>query len=91
MTEIEKHILRTDHTNEQGANVAWCGARVPQCEWLFQDAEHAALTLAQGQRLIPCHKCAGVLRDLFREASAEIAADAAEAVRANASQVNQIK
>ena len=35
----------------------WCGHQ-PKCgEWLFQDAQHALLSIEQGSLQVPCKNC----------------------------------
>ena len=35
----------------------WCGHQ-PKCgEWLFQDAQHALLSIEQGSLQVPCKRC----------------------------------
>ncbi|EOW7592847.1 hypothetical protein ACOE72_000784 [Escherichia coli] len=35
----------------------WCGHQPIQFEWLFQDAQHALLSIEQGTLLVPCKNC----------------------------------
>lgn len=60
LAEWQKHVIRTD---EYGP--AWCGQGI-SLEWRFQDAEHAILAVAQGQRLQPCPACVDALMAQLR-------------------------
>lgn len=58
---MSKHIIKYDYRD--GAKLAkheietWCG-HVPQfSDWLFQDAQHALLSIEQGTLLVPCKNC----------------------------------
>lgn len=62
LAEWQKHVARTD-----GGGTSWCGQRVDM-EWHFQDAEHALLTVAQGQRLQPCPACMDAMMAQLRRA-----------------------
>ncbi|XYV36921.1 hypothetical protein ACQCOG_17305 [Escherichia coli] len=58
---VSKHIIKYDYRD--GAKLAkhemetWCG-HVPQfSDWLFQDAQHALLSIEQGSFQVPCKNC----------------------------------
>ena len=65
LKEWQYHVRRTDESNIQKTAVSWCGATIAPFDFYFVDSEHAALTLAQHQRLQPCPDCARVLFNLF--------------------------
>lgn len=60
LQEWQKHINRTDQDG-----TSWCGQRI-DAEWHFVDADHALLTVAQGQRLQPCPTCVDVLMEVMK-------------------------
>jgi len=35
----------------------WCGHKPGYGEWLFQDAQHALLSIEQGSLQVPCKRC----------------------------------
>lgn len=35
----------------------WCGHKPKFSDWLFQDAQHALLSIEQDQMQVPCRKC----------------------------------
>ena len=75
-SEIEVHpVVRPDfvkcirHTHADKKGRSWCGRRTSM-EWVFQNIDHAAYTVAQEQRLQPCPDClATVARILWPNAN----------------------
>ena len=58
---MTKHIIKYEYRD--GVKLAkhevetWCGY-VPQfSDWLFQDAQHAILSIEQESRIQPCKRC----------------------------------
>ena len=49
-----QHHIRHTHTAQQGQ--AWCGANCLG-QWNFQDLDHAAYSLRNGDRMQPCPAC----------------------------------
>ncbi|HGF4741566.1 TPA: hypothetical protein ACF35F_001064, partial [Escherichia coli] len=58
---VSKHIIKYDY--REGVKLpkheieTWCGHRPGSFEWLFQDAQHALLSIEQGALLVPCKNC----------------------------------
>ncbi|EBD4403630.1 hypothetical protein CU481_12100 [Salmonella enterica] len=58
---MSKHIIKYDY--REGVKLpkheieTWCGHRPGSSEWLFQDAQHALLSIEQGTLLVPCKNC----------------------------------
>ncbi len=58
---MRKHIIKYDY--REGVKLhkheieTWCGHRPGSFEWLFQDAQHALLSIEQGTLLVPCNNC----------------------------------
>ena len=50
MEDWQKHIGPRGGT-------ALCGSPIGPFEWAFEDAEHATLSVATGDRLVPCPEC----------------------------------
>ncbi|BBK09322.1 hypothetical protein [Klebsiella phage 05F01] len=55
---MSKHIIKYDWINgvklKHHEIITWCGA---EPGWLFQDAQHAILSVEQGSRVLPCKEC----------------------------------
>ncbi|EQA3413047.1 hypothetical protein ACX1JN_000690 [Cronobacter sakazakii] len=57
---MSKHIIKYDHRD--GVKLAkhetetWCGHKPQFSDWLFQDAQHALLSIDQGSLQVPCNK-----------------------------------
>lgn len=45
------------HTHEYYNNKSWCGKPVASFDWTFTDLDHAAYSLVDKSRLIPCPDC----------------------------------
>lgn len=58
---VSKHIIKYDY--REGVKLpkheieTWCGHRPGSFEWLFQDAQHALLSIEHGALLVPCKNC----------------------------------
>ncbi|HHG9578737.1 hypothetical protein [Citrobacter sp. Cf101] len=58
---MSKHIIKYDYRD--GVKLAkheidtWCGHGTQASDWLFQDAQHALLSIEQGSLQVPCKKC----------------------------------
>ncbi|MEP8883471.1 hypothetical protein ABKV35_00055 [Enterobacter kobei] len=58
---MSNHIIKYDYRD--GIKLAkhetetWCGHRPHFSDWLFQDAQHALLSIEQGSLQVPCKKC----------------------------------
>ena len=56
-----KHIVKYDY--KDGVKLAkheretWCGHNPEWTDWLFQDAQHALLSIEQGSLQAPCKEC----------------------------------
>ncbi|MDF3570895.1 hypothetical protein [Enterobacter cloacae] len=70
---MSKHIIKYDHRD--GVKLAkhetetWCGHKPQFSDWLFQDAQHALLSIEQGSLLVPCKKC---LKAIVKVAQQEV-------------------
>lgn len=51
-------VIKYDHDDgvKLKRPVLWCGSEKYD-PWLFQDAQHAALSLERGQLVFPCEQC----------------------------------
>lgn len=58
---MSKHIIKYEYRD--GVKLAkheieiWCGHSPKFAEWLFQDAQHAILSIEQESRIQPCKRC----------------------------------
>ena len=58
---VSKHIIKYDYRD--GVKLAkheiqtWCGHAPQFSYWLFQDAQHALLSIEQGSLQVTCKKC----------------------------------
>lgn len=56
-----KHIIKYEYRD--GVKLAnheietWCGHAPQFSDWLFQDAQHAILSIEQESRIQPCKRC----------------------------------
>ena len=56
-----KHIVKYDYRD--GVKLAkhegetWCGHQPQSADWLFQDAQHALLSIEQCSSVEPCKEC----------------------------------
>lgn len=64
---MTQHIRRTDKPIDQSYYPSWCGRRLAMNIWVFQDAEHALLHLAQGADITPCRACLLALKKLIEK------------------------
>ncbi|HCR0385310.1 TPA: hypothetical protein OMS42_002060 [Enterobacter kobei] len=69
---MSKHIIKYDHRD--GIKLAkhetetWCGHKPQFSDWLFQDAQHALLSIEQGSLQVPCKKCLSAIIKTAMEA-----------------------
>lgn len=58
---MSKHIIKYDHRDgvklSKHETETWCGHAPQFSDWLFQDAQHALLSIEQGSLQVPCKKC----------------------------------
>ncbi|MCS3490500.1 hypothetical protein [Enterobacter sp. SLBN-59] len=58
---MSKHIIKYDHHDgvklSKHETETWCGHAPQFSDWLFQDAQHALLSIEQGSLQVPCKKC----------------------------------
>ncbi|HHA1204606.1 hypothetical protein V6183_04145 [Enterobacter hormaechei] len=58
---MSKHIIKYEYRD--GVKLAkpeietWCGHAPKFSDWLFQDAQHALLSIEQGSLQVPCKNC----------------------------------
>lgn len=58
---MQQHIIKYEYRD--GVKLpkhqveTWCGHHPVSFEWLFQDAQHALLSIEQSSRISPCSKC----------------------------------
>ena len=45
----------------------WCGHAPQFSDWLFQDAQHALLSIEQGSLQVPCKKCLAAIIKTVQE------------------------
>lgn len=63
-THIAKHDYRDGR--ELPMPISWCGKEVPRTEWIFQDAQHALLSLEHSS-IEPCRDCLSAISKLIEE------------------------
>lgn len=62
---MSKHVIKYEYRD--GKRLArhdvetWCGHSPKFAEWLFQDAQHAILSIEQGSLNQPCKRCIKVI------------------------------
>lgn len=65
MDDWIKHIIKYEY--EEGEKLKtpalWCGADARRSNWHFNDAQHAALTVENGGRLVPCKACCDAVKE----------------------------
>ena len=54
---MKRHIIKFEYENgvKLSAPVVWCGRPATYSQWLFQDAQHAALSV--NGEIEPCRNC----------------------------------
>lgn len=56
-----KHVIKYEYRDgvrlPKHETVTWCGGKVEWADWLFQDAQHALLSVEQCSSLEPCGEC----------------------------------
>lgn len=56
---MANHIIKYEYVDgvklPQHKIITWCGS--PSEPWMFQNAQHAVLSLDRGQLVEPCEKC----------------------------------
>ena len=65
---MEKHVIKLDHEDGVKLNqpIVWCGHPVTHRQWLFQDAQHVALSV--GGSVEPCANCIkAIITELQKE------------------------
>lgn len=68
---MSKHIIKYDY--HDGAKLAkheietWCGHAPQFSDWLFQDAQHALLSIEHGSLQVPCKKCLAAIIKTVQE------------------------
>jgi hypothetical protein len=65
MKEWQRHVIKQSHEDGQPIRPTyWCGADYIH-GFSFMDAQHAALSVDQEDRLQPCPDCAKELMNIF--------------------------
>jgi len=64
---MNQHIRRTDKPIDEAYYPSWCGRKLAHHNWVFQDAEHAMLHLAQGPDISPCRACLSAIKKLIEK------------------------
>lgn len=58
---MAKHIIKYDYRDgvklPKNEVEIWCGYTPKSSDWLFQDAQHAILSIEQESRIQPCKRC----------------------------------
>jgi len=62
MEEWEQHVWDEFH-HENGRRLTWCGKELNTYEFHFIGANHAALSVRSGNRVLPCPECAQAIID----------------------------
>lgn len=62
------HIIKLEYQDgcKLETPVSWCGQEVWRDEWLFQDAQHALLSLGRSTT-VPCADCLAAITKLIGE------------------------
>lgn len=55
------------HTHAEKKETTWCGKAKQPDGWYFQDIDHAAYTLLQRRRLVPCSECLSAIIHTLRK------------------------
>lgn len=72
LEEHQKHVIRehvvttlpNGQPHEFSHNqITWCGAVPEELSWLFQDKDHALMSVKNGSRLEPCPACAEAIKN----------------------------
>jgi hypothetical protein len=45
--------------------ISYCGVRISQLEWYFEDASHAILAIEQHSLIEPCEKCLKRIKEII--------------------------
>ena len=53
------------HTNANLSKLSWCGLPLSNFDLPFVDIDHAAYTVRDEGRLVPCPDCINVIASLF--------------------------
>jgi hypothetical protein len=54
------------HTHEDLKAKTWCGKEIMPFDWVFQAIDHAAYSVLEGSRLVPCRSCVAKVKHAFR-------------------------
>lgn len=56
---MNKHIIKYEYDNGVKLKhpTLWCGSQPEPRSWLFQDVQHALLSIEQGSTIAPCRNC----------------------------------
>lgn len=73
---MSKHIIKYDY--REGVKLVkheietWCGHAPQFSDWLFQDSQHALLSIEQGSLIVPCKNClAAIIKTAKQECKHE--------------------
>lgn len=53
----KKHIISERTSNENNSKTSYCGKKLTQFDWAFQDAEHAINSIKSGSYIEVCENC----------------------------------
>ena len=65
---MPKHVIKYEYREGEKINPAeaWCGRKVKSYDWIFQDAQHVALSV--GGSIQPCKSCIkAIIKELNKE------------------------
>ncbi|WP_227136711.1 hypothetical protein [Kosakonia radicincitans] len=68
---MKNHIIKYDHRD--GVKLSkheietWCGHKPKVADWLFQDAQHAILSIEQHSDVAPCSECLKAIIKMARQ------------------------
>ena len=64
MTKNRPEYIRCiQHTHADKQKTSWCGERLSNFDWCFQDIDHATYTVMNEGRQVPCPDCVNVIME----------------------------
>ncbi len=66
MTNRPEYISCIQHTHADRVKTSWCGKTLYTFDWFFQNIDHAAHTVMNEARQVPCPECIAAIREVFK-------------------------
>lgn len=67
MENSQDYIRCIRHTHAERKNLSWCGRNVYSSDWTFLSVDHAAYSIMNEDRLVPCPNCLKVISQILLE------------------------